>query len=96
MEWNGNFDMEYGRCQNGMENNLPYQFNTKFRPLYLLKHIYGCGVMMNSIVIEVFNFNTYGILLSTNHGTLVVDIVRTMYALHHSKYIAICSIDDIQ
>ena len=34
MEWNGNFDMEYGRCQNGikwiedfkngMEDNLPY------------------------------------------------------------------------
>ena len=31
MEWNGNFGMEYGRCQNGMEDfkngmedNLPY------------------------------------------------------------------------
>ena len=24
MEWNGNFGMEYGRCQNGMEDNLAY------------------------------------------------------------------------
>ena len=38
MEWNGNFGMEYGRCQNGMEDFkngiediLPYQFHTRFR-----------------------------------------------------------------
>ena len=36
MEWNGNFGMEYGRCQsgmedfkNGMKDNLPY-FHTNF------------------------------------------------------------------
>ena len=37
MEWNGNFDMEYGRCQNGMEyfkngmeDNLPsFHTNSK-------------------------------------------------------------------
>ena len=36
-EWNGNFGMEYGRCQNGMEgfkdemeNNFPY-FHTNFK-----------------------------------------------------------------
>ena len=46
MEWNGNFGMEYGRCQNGMDLNgmedfkngmediLPYQFHTRFRSLY--------------------------------------------------------------
>ena len=28
-----------------------------------------------------------------NHGTLVVCIAQTVHALHHSKYIAICSID---
>ena len=45
MEWNGNFSMEYGRCQNGMEyfkngmeDNLPYQFHTRFRALYLQKN----------------------------------------------------------
>ena len=31
--WNGNFGMEYGRCQNGMEDNLPYR--TRFCALYL-------------------------------------------------------------
>ena len=29
----------------------------------------------------------------TNRSTLVVFIAQTVYALHHSKYIAICSID---
>ena len=24
IEWNENFGMEYGRCQDGMEGNLPY------------------------------------------------------------------------
>ena len=24
MEWNVNFGMKYGRCQNGMDDNLPY------------------------------------------------------------------------
>ena len=33
--------------------------------------------------------------LSTNHGTLVVYIVQTVYVSHHSKYIAIWSIDVI-
>ena len=48
MEWNGNFDMEYGRCQNGMEDlkngmedNLPNQFHIRFRSWHLQKNIYG-------------------------------------------------------
>ena len=69
MEWNGNFGMEYGRCQNGMEDfkngmedNLPY-FHTNsildFRALYLQKNTYRCRVVINNIVTEVFNFNIY-------------------------------------
>ena len=49
--------------------------------------------MINTIVTEVFNFNIYEYYLSTNCGTLVVFIAQTVYALHHSKYIAICRID---
>ena len=48
MEWNGNFDMEYGRCQNGMEDlkngmedNLTNQFHFRFRSWHLQKNIYG-------------------------------------------------------
>ena len=46
IEWNRNFGMEYGRRQNGMEdfkngmeNNLPYQFHTKFRTWHSHKNI---------------------------------------------------------
>ena len=48
IEWNGNFGMEYGRCQNGMEDfkngmedNLPYQFHTRFRSWHMQKSKYG-------------------------------------------------------
>ena len=65
MEWNGNFGMEYGRCQNGMVQEwngrqssiLPHQFHTRFRALYLQKNTYRCRVVTNNIVTEVFNFN---------------------------------------
>ena len=107
MKWNGNFGNEYGRCQNGMERKisrmewktifhtsiLPYQFRTRFRALHLKKNIYGCRVVINNIVAEVFHFNIYAYYLSTNRGTLVVFTAQTVYELHHSKYIAICSID---
>ena len=52
MEWNGRF-------QNGIEGNLPYQFHTGFCALCLQKNIYGCRVVINNIVTEVFNFNIY-------------------------------------
>ena len=101
MEWNGNFGMEYGRCQNqiedsknGMESNLPY-FHTKFCALYLQKNTYRCRMVINNIVTEVFNFNIYVCYLSTNRGTLVVYITQTVYVLHHCNYIAICSSDVI-
>ena len=102
MVWNGNFGMEYGRCQNGMEWNgrfqewngrqssmLPYQSHTRFCALYLQKNTYQCRVVINNIVTEVFNFNIYAYYLSTNRGTLVVYIAQTVYVLHHCKYIAI-------
>ena len=85
MEWNGNFGMEYGR----QSSILPYQFHTRFRALYLQKNTYGCRVVTNNIVTEVFNFNIYAYYLSTNRGTLVVYIAQTVYVLHHCKYIAI-------
>ena len=90
----------YGICQNGMEDfkngmedNLPYQFHTRFCALYLQKNTYRCRVVINNIVTEVFNFNIYTYYLSTNRDTLVVYIAQTTYVLHHSKYIAICCID---
>ena len=103
MEWNENFGMEYGRCQNGMEWKisrmewkaifiLQYQFHTKFCALYLRKNIYRCRVVTSNIVTEVFIFNyIYGYYLSTNRGSLVVYITQTVYVMHHSKYITIGS-----
>ena len=86
-EWNGMEDFK-----NGMEGNLPYQFHTKFCALYLRKNIYRCRVVTSNIVTEVFIFNyIYGYYLSTNRGSLVVYITQTVYVMHHSKYIAICS-----
>ena len=66
-EWNGMEDFK-----NGMEDNLPYQFHTRFRALHLQKNTYRCRVLMKNIVTEVFNFNIYAYYLSTNRGTLVV------------------------
>ena len=50
-------------------------------------------MVINNIAAEVFHFNIYPYYLSTNRGTLVVFIAQTVYALHYSKYIAICDID---
>ena len=90
MEWNRMEDFK-----NEIEDNLPYQFHTRFCALYLQKNTYRCRVGINNIVTEVFNFNIYGWYLSTNRNTLVVYIAKTVYVLHHRKYIAICSIDVI-
>ena len=48
--------------------------------------------MKNNIVAEIFQFNINAYYMSTNNGTLFVFIAQTVYALHHNKYIAICSI----
>ena len=40
---------------NGMEDNLPYQFRTKFRAWYLQKNLYECQKLINNILTEVFN-----------------------------------------
>ena len=55
MEWNGRFQEWNGK----QSSILPYQIYTRFRALYLLKNVYGCGIVINNIVTEVFNFNTY-------------------------------------
>ena len=54
-EWNGMKDFK-----NEMEDNLPYQFHTRFCALYLQKNTYRCRVVINNTVTEVFNFNIYG------------------------------------
>ena len=91
MEWNGRFQEWNGR----QFSILLYQFHTRFHALYLRKNTYGCRVVVNDIVTEVFNFNVYAYCLSVNRCTLVVYITQTVYTLHHSKYIAISSIDVI-
>ena len=83
-EWNRMEDFK-----NGMEDNLPYQFHTRFCALYLQKNTYRCRVVITNIVTEVFNFRIYEYYLSTNRGTLVGYIAQTVYVLHHCKYIAI-------
>ena len=55
MEWNGRFQEWNGR----QSSILPYQFHAGFCALYLQKNIYGCRVVINNIVTEVFNFNIY-------------------------------------
>ena len=40
-EWNGMEDFK-----NGMENNFPSQFHTRFRALYLQKNLYGFRVLL--------------------------------------------------
>ena len=84
MEWNGMEDFK-----NGMEDNFPYQFHTRFRAMYVKKNTYRCRVVISNIVTEVFNFNIFAYYLSTNRGTLVVYIAQTVYVLHHCKYITI-------
>ena len=106
MEWNGNFCMDYGRCQNEMELKISRMewktifyisipVHIRFCTLYLQKNTYRCRVVINNIGTEVFNFNIYAYYLSTNRGTLVVYIAQTVYVMHRWKYIAICSIHDI-
>ena len=87
-KWNGMEDFK-----NEMEDNLPYQFHTRFCALYLQKNTYRCRVVINNIVTEVFNCTIYVYYLSTNHVTLVVYIEQTLYVLYHCTYIALCSID---
>ena len=71
-EWNVMEDFK-----NGIEDNLPH-FHTN-SILDLQKNIYGCRVMINNIVTEVFHFNIFAYYLSTNRGTLVVFIEQTLY-----------------
>ena len=53
MEWKMEWNFWYGMWKmpewygmedfkNGMEDNLPFQFHTKFRALYLRKNTYRC------------------------------------------------------
>ena len=70
-EWNEDF-------KNGMEDNLPYQFHTRFCALYLQKNTFRCWVVISNTVMLVFNFNIYACYLSTNRGTLVVHFAQTV------------------
>ena len=102
MEWNGNFGMENGMedFKNEKEDNLPY-FHTNsmldFEHVFTEKYtVYECGVVINDIVTEVFNFNIYAYYLSTNNGTLVVHyILRKQHCIIVSTGTSICSSDVI-
>ena len=50
-------------------------------------------MVINSIVTEVLNFNSYAYYLSTNRCTLVVFIAQRVYVLHYRKYITMSRID---
>ena len=93
-EWNGMEDFK-----NGMEDNLPYFHTNSIQDFvhFLQKNTYRyrCRVLIKNFVTEIFNFNIYAYYLSTNCDTWVVYIAKTVYLLHHCKYIAICSIDVI-
>ena len=78
--------MECARMEWKTIFHTSYQFHTRFRALYLQKHIYGCQVVTINIVTEVFYFNIYGYYLSTNRGSLVVHIHCANGVLHRSKY----------
>ena len=100
--------MEYGRCQNGMDDfkngmddfkngmkdNLSYFHTNSILDFVhcIYKKIYGWPVVINNTVTEVFNFNINAYYLLTNQGTLVVLIAQTVYVLHCNTCIAICSI----
>ena len=57
MEWNGMEDFK-----NRMEDNLPYQFHTRFRALYLQKNTYRCRVVINTVILS----QKYSISISTH------------------------------
>ena len=93
MVWNGTEISVWKMPEwNGRPSSiLPYQFHTgtRFQGLHLQKNIanhilYGCRVVINNIVAEVFHFNNYAHYLWTNRDTLIVFIAQTVYALHHT------------
>ena len=102
MEWNGNFGMEYGRCQNGMELKISrmewktilhtsYQLHSRFRALYLQKNAFGCRVLSLKYSTSVSTR-----IICRKIAVLCLCILRKQCTyLHHSKYIAICRIDVI-
>ena len=78
-EWNGMEDFK-----NEMEDNLPYQFHTRFRALYLQKNTYRCRVVIYNIVTEVFNFNIYAYLF-VDKSRYFGCVHCTEYVLHHCR-----------
>ena len=104
MEWNGNFGMEYRRCQNGMEWKISrMEWKTIFHTSIPIPYKILCIVFTekyipmsgsdNNIVTEVFNFNIYAYYLSTNRTTLVVYIAQCTYCIIVSKLQFNCSSD---
>ena len=83
-----NTDIPTYRCRMVINNIVTEVFNFNIYAYYLSTNCHS-----RHIVTKVFNFNIYVRYLSTNCGTLVIYIAQTVYALHHCKYFAICSID---
>ena len=84
MEWNENFSMEYGRFKewNGRQPSIPI-------PYYIL-----CMLFTEKYTCIVTN-NIFLVQCSVSFLLLFVCIAQTVYVLHHSKYIAICSINAV-
>ena len=71
-EWNGRFQEWNGRQSSIFPS---YQFHARFRALYLQKNIYryGCRVIANNIVAEVFNFHIYEGSMTTDCNKLTAN-----------------------
>ena len=98
MEWNGNFGMEYGRCQNGMKWKISrMEWKTIFHTI--LNFLHGIFRKMNINVGSDKQYSyrnaEYVLYLPTYRGSSVVCIVQTVYELPHSEYIAICSMNAV-
>ena len=91
-EWNGRFQEWNGR----QSSILPYQFHTRFCALYLQKNTYRCPVVIN-ILSQKYSTSISTRVFCRQIALLWLFILRKQctYALHHCKYIAICSIDVI-
>ena len=107
MVWNGmerKFRMEYGRCQNGMEDFkngmekflfvVPYQFHTKFCIVFAENYLPLSGGDKHYCPrsIQLQHLRVLFVDKSQYFGCLYA---QTVYVLHHCKYITISSIDVI-
>ena len=106
MEWNVNFGMEYGRCQNGMEWKISrMEWKTIFHTSIPIPYYILCIVFTEKYIPMSGGDKKYchrniqlqylRVLFVDKLRYLGRYIAKTVYLLHHRKYIAVCSIDVI-